>query len=108
MAFLWEWSAQLLTLAAVAVAWVGWPRARRHSRPGRWRMGVVLVAVGLVSLWVVPWILARRLGPATEGLGLLQFIAIGFVGGSLIAGGINAMVRSNDTVEQDVWRRILD
>ena len=108
MAFLWEWSAPLLTLVAVVVACVGWPQARRFSRPGRWRIGVVLVAVGLVSLWVVPKILARWLGPATEGLGLLQFIAIGFVGGSLIGGGLNAMSRANETIEQDIWRRILD
>ena len=42
----------VLSIVAIAVLWIGLPRARHFRQPFRFTLGLVLVAVGLMSLWI--------------------------------------------------------
>jgi hypothetical protein len=95
----------VLTMLAVAVLWVGLPRAPRYRRPGRWRAGIIMTALGLISLWLLP-AGVFVFGGNTPIDGLLFILAMVF-GAGVLGGGLQALSKANNTPSDDQWDSIV-
>jgi hypothetical protein len=91
----------VLSVVAVAILCIGLPRARRVRQPSRFTLGIILVAAGLVSLWTLQVLVARRATEA-ELRWVLHIIAF-LVSVSLFGGGLQAISRANNTARDDFW-----
>jgi hypothetical protein len=95
-----------LSCAGLAGLWWGWSRARTYVRPERFRVGLVLVAVGCTCIWLMPVIfllVAKRWGAELQGLLGLFGLAIG---GGILGGGADMIRRANTRPEHDFWDRL--
>ena len=89
----------VLSLLALAVLRLGLPRAPRYRRPGRWRVGVVLTAVGLVAVWLLPALVLKIVdNPDLDGILLVLAVALGM---SVLGGGLQAMSKADNTARDD-------
>jgi hypothetical protein len=92
-----------LSLLAVLVLRLGWPRAAGYRHPSRYRLGVGLVAAGLLGVWLVPLGLSVTTGGLPMELrGLLYFVGLGFAFGAA-GSGIDMLSKANDTPRDDSW-----
>lgn len=96
----------VLTLAAIAVVNYGWPRANASKTPRRFRVGVIAIAAGLLALWVLPVVVALAV-ETMELRGILYMLCLVFAG-ALIAGGVENLLRANQTPEQNRWEKLLE
>ena len=94
----------VLTVLALIVLWLGLPRAHRYRRPGRWRAGVMMTALGLVGVWLLPAGVLIVVDN-TELEGLLFILAV-FCGMGVLGGGIEALRTANNTPSGDQWDSI--
>lgn len=93
----------ILSALALAVLRLGWPRAQKHRRPSRYRIGLVLVAAGMVGLWLFPaGLYAARGWLDTQLLGILYLLAMVAALG-LASGGAETILRANNTANDDFW-----
>ncbi|HYN09569.1 MAG TPA: hypothetical protein VES67_19460 [Vicinamibacterales bacterium] len=79
-----------LALLALAVVVVGMKVAPRSRQPGYFMFGVVLVAIGIVSLYALPigtLLIVKKVGGPDELGGILAVLAMAFGGMLLIGGG---------------------
>jgi hypothetical protein len=95
----------VLTMFAVAVLWVGLPRAPRYRRPGRWRAGIIMTSLGLIGLWLLPAGVFIFVGN-TQIDGLLFILALVCAAG-VLGGGLQALSRANNTPTDDQWDSIV-
>jgi hypothetical protein len=94
-----------LTAAAVMVLWFGLPRAPRYRQPGRWRIGVVMTASGLVAIWLLPMVVLAMVDhPQLDGI--LALLA-GACGMGVLGGGLQAMSKADNTPSADQWDGII-
>jgi hypothetical protein len=84
----------VLTMLAVAVLQVGLPRAPRYRRPGRWRAGVIMTALVLISIWLLPAGVFMFVGN-TQIEGLLFILAL-VCGAGVLGGGLQALSKANN------------
>ena len=90
----------MLTVGGLAVLYWGWPRARKYLSPECYRIGLVLVAAGLLGIWLIPMSLYLILsGVDTELQGICYLLALFFAAG-LVGGGLD-MIRRANTRPQD-------
>jgi len=95
----------VLSLLALAVLRLGLPPAPRYRRPGRWRVGVVMTAVGLVAVWLLPAIVLMIVeNQDLDGILLVLAVALGM---GVLGGGLQAMSKANNTASDDQWDGIL-
>lgn len=95
----------VLSVLAVAVLWIGLPRARRFRQPHRFTIGLALVAAGLMSFWVLQVMVAK--GVADADLRRLLHIAAFVVSVSLFGGGLQALSQANNTARDDMYDDLL-
>ena len=89
----------VLTLLAAAVLVIGLRQARRFRRPGRFRTGAILTALGLVCAWALP--AAVLVAVDRQEYEMLLLVAALFPGVSLLGAGIDAMGRADNTPRQE-------
>ncbi len=95
-----------LSVLAFLVLRLGWPRASGYRNPSRYRLGVALVAAGLICVWLVPLCLYLTMdGVQMELQGLLYLLGVGFSFG-IIGGGIDQISKANYTPRDDFWDTI--
>jgi drug/metabolite transporter (DMT)-like permease len=96
--------AVLLALAGAVLA-IGLPLRRRFRRRRQYVAGVIAVAVGLVSLWVLPAIVIINVPGMAHGseLELPLLILALFIGGGILGGGANAISKANNTPRDDYY-----
>lgn len=94
----------VLTVLALVVLRFGLPRAHRYRRPGRWRAGVIMTALGLVGVWLLPMSVFMFVDN-TEMDGLLFIFAL-VCGAGVLGGGIEALRTANNTPNDDQWDSI--
>src|SRR5688572_3072607 len=85
----------VLSVLALVVLRLGLPRAHRHRRPGRWRAGIIMTALGLVSVWLLP-VGVIMFVDNTEIDGLLFILALA-CGAGVLGGGIEALRTADNT-----------
>jgi len=90
-------------ILAVVVLAVGLPLARRFRQPARFRTGVVVVAIALVTAWPLQYLAASFDLPFWEYNAALHALAL-FVSLCLLSGGLETMRRASNTPEDDSWR----
>jgi hypothetical protein len=86
----------LLTLA------IGLPRARRFRRPGRFRGGVIALALAFSTFWPLQFLAARFELPFPEWSVALHLLG-GFISICLLTGGVEAIRMAANTPEADSW-----
>ena len=86
----------LLTLA------IGLPRARRFRRPGRYRGGVIALALAFSTFWPLQFLAARFELPFPEWSVALHLLS-GFISICLLTGGLEAIRMASNTPEADSW-----
>ena len=93
----------VLSVLAIAVLRFGWPWANRFRNPSRFRFGLVLIAAGLVGLWLLPaglYVAGGRIDTQLKGyLYLLAMVAAAGV----VGGGAETIRRANNTPNDDFW-----
>lgn len=94
----------VLTVLALVVLWFGLPRASRYRRPGRWRAGVIMTALGLVDVWLLPAGVLMFVDN-TEIDGLLFILAL-VCGAGVLGGGLQALSKADNTPNDDHWDSI--
>jgi hypothetical protein len=95
----------ILSLAAVAILWIGLPRARRFRQPFRFRIGLVFVAAGLICLWLLQLLVAS--GVTNAELRWILHILAFVVAVSLFGGGLRAISQANNTARDDFYDDLL-
>jgi uncharacterized protein involved in response to NO len=95
----------VLSIAAIAVLWIGLPRARRVRQPLRFTMGLVFVAAGLMALWMLQVLVAA--GVADPELRWVLHILAFVVAVSLFGGGLKALSQANNTARDDFYDDLL-
>jgi hypothetical protein len=85
----------VLSVVGLAGLYWGWPRAHTYRSPERYRTGLVLVAAGLIDLWLLPLGLYMILSTVdTELQGLLYLLAL-FCAAGPLGGGLDMISRAN-------------
>lgn len=93
----------LLTVLAMALAWAGFAFAGRFRRPRLFRIGAGAAALGLLLLWLLPWmVMSRGLEPAMP-----LFIGAMVIAVSTLGGGLTAMARSSSGYQESELDRII-
>jgi high-affinity Fe2+/Pb2+ permease len=95
----------VLSIAAIAVLWIGLPRARRVRQPSRFTIGLVLVAAGLMASWTLQVLVA--VGVADPELRWVLHILGFVVAASLFGGGLKALSQANNTARDDAYDDLL-
>jgi hypothetical protein len=93
--------AEVVTVFGLLVLFCGFPFAKRFRHPGRWRAGVIAVAVAFLTSWPLQYI-ASRLHVAPE-LTMYVHGAAFFVTICILSGGLESMRRASNTPEADSW-----
>ncbi len=92
-----------LTVLALLVLRLGWSRPSKYRNPSRYRTGVVMLAAGLICLWLVPVCLYLLTdGWQSELRWLVILLGFGLPMG-LIGGGGEAIRKANNTPSEDFW-----
>jgi len=95
----------VLSVLAIAVLWIGLPRARQFRQPSRFSLGLVLVAAGLLSLWMLQVLVA--IGVMDPELRWVLHIVAFVVSVSLFGGGMRAISQANNTARDDFYDDLL-
>jgi hypothetical protein len=96
----------VLSLAAIAAVKYGWPRADATKNPRRFRVGIITIAAGLLTAWMLPAVVA--LAVETMDLRGILYILCLVLSGALITGGIENLFRANQTPGQNRWEKLLE
>jgi hypothetical protein len=95
----------VLSVLAGAILLVGLPRARHFRQPFRFTIGLVLVAAGLVSSWILQVLVATQVRHP-ELRWVLHIVAFVF-SVSLFGGGMKAVSQANNTARDDFYDDLL-
>jgi hypothetical protein len=87
---------------AVAILAIGLPLARRFRRPGRFRTGVVVLALAFATFWPLQYLAASFDLPFWEYEAVLHGLAF-FISLCLFSGGLETMRRASNTPQDDSW-----
>jgi hypothetical protein len=91
-----------LALLGLAILVIGLPRAPKFRRPERFRRGVIVLALALITFWPLQFIASRVEVSFTEYKMALHLLA-GFVSICLLTGGIESIRMANNTPRDDSW-----
>lgn len=89
-------------LLAMIVILIGVPISKRVRRPDRFRAGIALIALALVTFWPMQYFAATRVAPYPEYKTVLHGLAL-FISVTLFAAGIETLRRSFNKPEDDFW-----
>jgi hypothetical protein len=95
----------VLSIAAIVVLWIGLPRARHSRQPPRFTIGLILVAAGLMALWILQIVVA--VGVPDGKLRWILHILVFLVSVSLLGSGIKALSQANNTARDDFFDNLL-
>lgn len=91
----------LAVVGAAILLW-GLPRTQRYRRPGRFRAGVIALALALITFWPLQF-LASRLPVSFAEFKTALHILAGFMSICLLTGGLESIRMSNNTPRGDAW-----
>lgn len=95
----------VLSLVTLAILWIGLPRARRFRQPHRFTLGLVMVAIGLMSLWILQVVVATRVADL-QLRSILHIVAF-VVAVSVFGGGLKTISQANNTARDDFYDNLL-
>ena len=90
-----------LSALALAILCIGLPFARRFRRPRRYIIGIVLIALSLLSFWPLQGIIFAAV-EQWEARWMLQILAVVF-SVSLLGGGLGAVSKANNSARDDFY-----
>jgi hypothetical protein len=91
----------LMILGLIILA-VGLPRAGRFRRPGRFRGGIIALALAFTTFWPLQFLVSRIEVPFWEFKMALHLFG-GFISICMLTGGLEAIRMANNTPRDDSW-----